>query len=88
MLLGSASPSASLIRPLLHAGGSAGIGKATAIAFSDNGAIITITGRRQERLDAVTSQLKKVHLLEFHPLDSLHQKPGMILFESSFAPTV
>ncbi|CAK0786472.1 hypothetical protein CVIRNUC_009685 [Coccomyxa viridis] len=44
---------------VLITGGSAGIGKATAIAFSDNGAIVTITGRRQERLDAVTSQLKK-----------------------------
>ena len=62
MLLRSAPSPASLIKPLSHAGGSAGIGKATAIAFSDNGAIVTITGRRQERLDAVTSQLKKVHL--------------------------
>lgn len=44
------------------AGGSAGIGKATAIGFSDNGAIVTITGRRQARLDAVTSQLKQVAL--------------------------
>ena len=43
------------------AGGSAGIGKATAIGFSNNGAIVTITGRRQERLDAVTKQLKEVH---------------------------
>ena len=82
MLLGSVSPSAGLIQPLLHAGGSAGIGKATAIAFSDNGAIVTITGRRQERLDAVTSQLKKVHSLEFHPLESLHEKPEMALFMS------
>ncbi len=41
-------------------GGSAGIGKATALAFSENGAIVTITGRRQERLDAVTKQMKQV----------------------------
>lgn len=43
------------------AGGSAGIGKAAAIAFSNNGAIVTITGRRQERLDDVVAQLKQVH---------------------------
>ncbi|CAL5222895.1 g5324 [Coccomyxa viridis] len=46
---------------VLITGGSAGIGKATAIGFSDNGAIVTITGRRQARLDAVTSQLKQAY---------------------------
>jgi hypothetical protein len=45
---------------ILSAGGSAGIGKASAIAFSNNGAIVTITGRRQDRLDAVLKELKQV----------------------------
>lgn len=48
-------------KKVLITGGSAGIGKATAIAFSNNGAVVTITGRRQERLDAVVSQLKQGH---------------------------
>ncbi|BDA48978.1 3-oxoacyl-[acyl-carrier-protein] reductase FabG [Coccomyxa sp. Obi] len=48
-------------KKVLITGGSAGIGKAAAIAFSNNGAIVTITGRRQERLDAVVSQLKQGH---------------------------
>ena len=36
-------------------GGSAGIGKATALAFDKNGCKVAILGRRKERLDAVVS---------------------------------
>ena len=50
--------------PLCHsksltasAGGSAGIGKATALAFDKNGCKVAILGRRKERLDAVVSCL-------------------------------
>ena len=38
-----------------HAGGSAGIGKATALAFDKNGCKVAVLGRRKERLDAVVS---------------------------------
>ena len=38
---------------VLTAGGSAGIGKATALAFDKNGCKVAILGRRKERLDAV-----------------------------------
>ena len=37
------------------AGGSAGIGKATALAFDKNGCKVAVLGRRKERLDAVVS---------------------------------
>lgn len=40
----------------LDAGGSAGIGKATAFAFDANGCSVAVLGRRIERLDAVVSQ--------------------------------
>ena len=36
-------------------GGSAGIGKATALAFDKNGCKVAILGRRKERLDAMVS---------------------------------
>ena len=49
-----------MIAGVLYLGGSAGIGKATALAFDANGAIVTITGRRKERLEAVTQQMKRV----------------------------
>ncbi len=48
-------------KKVLITGGSAGIGKACAKAFSDNGAVVTITGRRLERLEAVTKSLTEVH---------------------------
>ena len=47
-------------KKVLITGGSAGIGKACAKAFSDNGARVTITGRRLERLEAVTKSLTEV----------------------------
>ena len=40
------------------AGGSAGIGKATALQFDANGASVAIMGRRLERLEAVVKQMK------------------------------
>jgi NADP-dependent 3-hydroxy acid dehydrogenase YdfG len=45
---------------LLHActGGSAGIGKATALEFDANGATVAVLGRRLERLEAVVKQMK------------------------------
>ncbi|KAK9842236.1 hypothetical protein WJX81_001967 [Elliptochloris bilobata] len=46
---------------VLITGGSSGIGKALALAFSANGAIVAITGRRKERLEAVCGQLKEGH---------------------------
>lgn len=45
-------------RRVLVTGGSAGIGKATALAFDKNGCKVAILGRRKERLDAVASQMK------------------------------
>ena len=39
----------------MKTGGSAGIGKATALAFDKNGCKVAILGRRKERLDAVVS---------------------------------
>ena len=47
-------------KKVLITGGSAGIGKACAKAFSANGAVVTITGRRLERLEAVTKTLTEV----------------------------
>lgn len=38
-------------------GGSAGIGKAAALAFGANGARVAVMGRRKERLDSVVDQL-------------------------------
>ncbi|EIE22082.1 NAD(P)-binding protein [Coccomyxa subellipsoidea C-169] len=43
---------------VLVTGGSAGIGRATAIAFDANQCAVAVLGRRLERLDAVASQLK------------------------------
>ena len=45
-------------KKVLITGGSAGIGKATAESFAANGATVTITGRRMERLEAVLKTLK------------------------------
>ena len=44
----------------LHActGGSAGIGKATALEFDANGATVAVLGRRLERLEAGVKQMK------------------------------
>ena len=41
-----------------HAGGSAGIGKATALQFDANGCTVSVLGRRLERLEAVVKQMK------------------------------
>ena len=38
-----------------QAGGSAGIGKACALAFNKNGCKVAIVGRRRERLDTVVT---------------------------------
>lgn len=43
---------------VLITGGSAGIGKAAAIAFDANGCYVAVLGRRLERLEAVANQLK------------------------------
>lgn len=40
------------------AGGSAGIGRAVALTLAENGVMVTIMARRQERLDAVVSKMK------------------------------
>ncbi|CAL5224871.1 g7629 [Coccomyxa viridis] len=45
-------------RRVLITGGSAGIGKACALAFDTNGCKVAIVGRRRERLDAVAIQMK------------------------------
>ena len=42
----------------MHAGGSAGIGKATALQFDANGCKVAVLGRRLERLEAVVKQMK------------------------------
>ncbi|MCE3278884.1 MAG: short-chain alcohol dehydrogenase [Bacteroidetes bacterium] len=42
-------------------GATAGIGKATASLFAKNGYDIIITGRRQDRLDAVSAELSKAY---------------------------
>ena len=41
-------------------GGSAGIGRAAALAFGQNGARVAIMGRRKERLDVVLADLPEV----------------------------
>ncbi len=41
-------------------GGSAGIGRAAALAFGQNGARVAIMGRRKERLDAVLTDLPRL----------------------------
>ena len=41
-------------------GGSAGIGRAVALALSENGAVVTVLARRKDRLDAVVEQLHEV----------------------------
>ncbi|BDA43070.1 Glucose 1-dehydrogenase [Coccomyxa sp. Obi] len=43
---------------VLVTGGSAGIGKAAALAFDANGCSVAVLGRRIERLDAVAKELK------------------------------
>ena len=45
----------------LAPGGSAGIGKATALQFDANGATVAVMGRRLDRLEAVVKQLKAGH---------------------------
>ncbi len=45
------------IRPTQVTGGSAGIGRAAALAFGANGARVAVMGRRKERLDAVVERL-------------------------------
>ncbi|CAL5224873.1 g7631 [Coccomyxa viridis] len=45
-------------RRVLVTGGSAGIGKATALAFDKNGCKVAILGRRKERLDAVVEKMQ------------------------------
>ncbi len=56
----------------LITGATSGIGKATAALFAKNGIRLILCGRRQERLEAVASELKKhtdVHLLNFDVRD-------------------
>ena len=54
----AAQRKADLITICCTAGGSAGIGKATALAFDRNGCKVAVLGRRKERLDAVVSTFK------------------------------
>lgn len=52
----------------LITGATSGIGKATAILFAKNGVGLILCGRRQERLETVASELRKltsVHILNF-----------------------
>lgn len=44
---------------VLITGATAGIGKATALKFAENGYNIIITGRRKERLQTLSSEIKK-----------------------------
>ena len=46
-----------------RAGGSAGIGKATALEFDANGATVAVLGRRLERLEAVVKEMKHGHAI-------------------------
>lgn len=48
----------------LITGATAGIGKATAELFAKNGYNIIITGRRKERLDELSNQLKSTHKID------------------------
>ncbi len=43
----------------MHAGGSAGKGKSTVLAFAASGAIVTAAARRVERLDALVAAAPK-----------------------------
>lgn len=57
---------------VLITGATSGIGKATATMFAKNGVRLILCGRRQERLEAVASELKKhtdVHILNFDVRD-------------------
>lgn len=48
---------------VLITGGSAGIGRAAALAFDANGAVVTVMARRKERLAAVVALLKQGHMV-------------------------
>ena len=60
------------VRCWVASGGSAGIGRATALAFDKNGCKVAIVGRRKERLDAVVSNFSPIHL-SHTPLQMLLQ---------------
>ena len=64
---------------VLDLGGSAGIGKATALAFDANGAIVTITGRRKDRLEAVTQRMKRVRGAVTAMLDEVPFRSACVL---------
>jgi 3-hydroxy acid dehydrogenase / malonic semialdehyde reductase len=52
----------------LVTGATAGIGKATAEIFAQNGWNVIITGRRKERLDEFSGNLKEDYKVDVHEL--------------------
>jgi NAD(P)-dependent dehydrogenase (short-subunit alcohol dehydrogenase family) len=54
-------------------GASAGIGEATARAFADQGAAVTITGRSKERLDQAAQRIGRPVLIEAAELDATNR---------------
>lgn len=55
-------------KTVLISGATSGIGKATAIRFAENGFRLILTGRRLERLEELSSHLKKKYHVEVLPL--------------------
>src|SRR6185436_16704666 len=61
---------------VLITGATSGIGKSTAELFSKNGHDLIITGRRQERLEAIKNELEQKHKIRVTTLcfDICHQQ--------------
>ena len=68
------------MRQVLVTGGGTGIGKAIAQAFADNGDAVTIAGRREEPLAAVTSGTS----IEYRIADVTSESDTDALFEKPF----
>ena len=65
---------------VLVCGSTAGIGKATAIALANEGAIITLIARNEEKLNCLALSLSNLYENFSVPIPSLYSTSGSILF--------